>query len=95
MWGGKFRFLAPSNNQPGIFHGFIYINVDIVFNTIMMMNVKSMPTSKNHDVHDEKEQGGCHLNKVVHIHSVMRRIASYLSLSQWSRLMLAYGGRIF
>ena len=89
VWGGKFRFSAPSNNQPSIFHSF---KVNIVFNTKMMMVVKSVPTRNNHD---EEEQGECHLNKVAHIHSVMRKIASYLSLSQWSRLMLAYGGRIF
>ena len=63
-----------------------------------MMNVDSLAMNRNCDNNEMDEhdgEGASNLYKVRHIHTVMWKIASFLTMGEWSKLMLATGGRMF
>ena len=63
-----------------------------------MMNNEEESKSMRHDDDDKTgcvENSDCHLFKIVHCRTIMRRLASFLSMNDWSKLMAASGGQIF
>ena len=63
------------------------------------MNDRKESKNMKHDDDDAKtdcvENGDCHLFKIVQSRTIMRRLASFLSMNDWSKLMAATGGQIF